>query len=214
MSLTNAYLMTTKNINEFFNAILSARAPERFTNSLLSQLGFTSSNDRLYIAVMKGLGFLDEASAPTQRYYDFLDQSQSGIIMAEAIKEAYEDLFMINNNAYNMSIEEVKNKLKTLTQGQKTEKVIHLMANTFKALCDYADWSKLPEKREGEKIDSKKKDLGEEKIIGTKEIVKNKVEKDSSCLRELHYNIQIHLPETRDPAVYDAIFRSLKEHLL
>ena len=31
---------------------------------------------------------------------------------------------------------------------------------------------------------------------------------------EMHYNIQIHLPETRDITVYDAIFKSLKEHLL
>jgi len=30
----------------------------------------------------------------------------------------------------------------------------------------------------------------------------------------LVYNIQIVLPETRDLAVYDALFRSLKEHLL
>ena len=30
----------------------------------------------------------------------------------------------------------------------------------------------------------------------------------------LVYNIQIVLPETRDVAVYDALFRSFKEHLL
>ena len=30
----------------------------------------------------------------------------------------------------------------------------------------------------------------------------------------LVYNIQIVLPESRDAAVYDALFRSLKEHLL
>jgi len=28
------------------------------------------------------------------------------------------------------------------------------------------------------------------------------------------YNIELHLPESRDPAVYDALFRSLKSHLL
>jgi len=29
----------------------------------------------------------------------------------------------------------------------------------------------------------------------------------------LHYNIQIHLPATKDIEVYNAIFKSLKEHL-
>jgi hypothetical protein len=30
----------------------------------------------------------------------------------------------------------------------------------------------------------------------------------------LHYNIQIHLPATKDVEVYNAIFKSLKEHLV
>jgi hypothetical protein len=33
-------------------------------------------------------------------------------------------------------------------------------------------------------------------------------------LAGLHYNIQIHLPPTKDVEVYNAIFKSLKEHLL
>ena len=30
----------------------------------------------------------------------------------------------------------------------------------------------------------------------------------------LHYNIQIHLPATKDVEVYNAIFKSLKDHLI
>jgi hypothetical protein len=30
----------------------------------------------------------------------------------------------------------------------------------------------------------------------------------------LHYNIQIHLPATKDIEVYNAIFKSVKEHLI
>ena len=30
----------------------------------------------------------------------------------------------------------------------------------------------------------------------------------------LHYNIQIHLPATKDLEVYNAIFKSLKDHLI
>jgi len=31
---------------------------------------------------------------------------------------------------------------------------------------------------------------------------------------ELHYNIQLILPESRDQAVYDALFSSLRKHLV
>ena len=58
MALSSAYLITTKNLEAFLNSIQSAKAPERFTNKFLTQLDFTSTNDRLFIGVLKALGFL------------------------------------------------------------------------------------------------------------------------------------------------------------
>ena len=48
MALTNAYLQTTKNLHSIINSVISAKAPERFTNKFLEDLGFKSSNDNLY----------------------------------------------------------------------------------------------------------------------------------------------------------------------
>ena len=128
MSLTNSYLVSVKNFDAIMNSILAARAPERFTNKFLEDLGFKSSNDRLITGVLKGLGFLNETGEPTQRYYDFLDQTQSKKVLALGIQDAYGDLFALRRDAQNMSQEEVKNKLKTITQGQKGDKVIENMA--------------------------------------------------------------------------------------
>ncbi len=146
--MTN-YLIRSSNTQDFFNAIRTAKAPERFTQSFLTDLDFTSSNDRLYIGVLKGLRFLDENGTPTQRYFAFLDQSQSGTVLAEAIRDAYEDLFAINRNAHTLSLEDVEGRLRTLTRGQKSENVIGWMANTFRTLCDLADWE-TPTPPEGE----------------------------------------------------------------
>lgn len=215
MSLTNSYLTTTKNLESIFNVILTAKAPERFTHKFLSDLGFTSSNDRLIIGVLKAVDMIDENSAPTQRYFDFLDQTQSKKVLAEGIKEAYEDLFNLRIDAQNMTNDEVRNKLKTLTQGQKTDKIISLMAMTFKALCEYADWNKSDsgsKSKNPSKVDINQpihSQLKEDEPAESKPA--NKYNPKST---ELHYNIQIHLPETRDMAVYDAIFQSLKKHLL
>lgn len=139
MSLTMSYLTSVKNVESIFNSIIGAKAPERFTTKFLEDLGFKSSTDRLFIGMLKALGFLDEGGQPTQRYYEFLDQSQSKRIVAMGIEEAYEDLFNLNRNAQNMSNDDVKNKLKTLTQGQKSDRVIEQMAMTFRSLCSYAD---------------------------------------------------------------------------
>lgn len=207
MSLTSSYLTSTKNFEGIMNSILGARAPERFTNKFLEDLGYKSSNDRLITGVLKSLGLLGDTGEPTQRYYDFLDQTQSKKIIAIGIQEAYEDLFNLNRDAQNLSQEEVKNKLKTLTQGQKGDKVIESMARTFKTLCEYADWTDIS----NPVVNSTPKPVVTiEKNEGNSPI---KTEPHSKEMN-LHYNIQIHLPETTNMAVYDAIFQSLKKHLM
>lgn len=216
MALTNSYLTSVKNFEGIMNSILGARAPERFTNKFLEDLGYKSSNDRLITGVLKALGLLNDTGEPTQRYYDFLDQTQSKRIIAKGILEAYEDLFNIKKDAQNMSQEEVKNKLKTLTQGSKGDKVIDSMARTFRTLCDYADWAEVSStasdaKEENEKIE--KDDVREDKVN-----VNNTIPSQQTSVQKnelgLHYNIQIHLPETTNMAVYDAIFQSIKKHLM
>jgi hypothetical protein len=214
MALPQSYLMTTKNLNSIFNAIISAKAPERFSQKFLQQLEFNSSNDRLFIGVLKSLHFIDENSVPTQHYYEFLDHSQSARVLAEAIKEAYSDLFAINTKAHLMTVEEVINKLKTLTQGQKSNDVIRFMANTFKGLCEYADFDS-PSLRGT--VASAEKSVAIDDVEKELPVSQNLPLKAASVggqgQPQLHYNIQIILPETRDPQVYDAIFRTLKEHL-
>jgi hypothetical protein len=217
MALTTSYLVTTKNLEAFFNAIRGAKAPEHFTYKFLNQLDFASSNDRLFIGVLKGLGFLDDSGAPTQRYYAFLDQGESGKVLAEAIREAYDDLFQINVKANQLTTDEVRNKLKTLTLGQKSENVVSLMAVTFKALCELADWTETPKQDKS----PPKPELGKGRANGTNvapgeppENINRRAESGDRLKATLHYNIQIILPDSRDPAVFDAIFKSLKDHLL
>lgn len=209
MALIENYLVKTTNLATFFNSLLNAQAPTKFTIKFLEQLEFKSPNDRLLIGLLKALNFLDGNGVPTQRYFKFLDQSESKKILAESIQEAYSDLFTINTKANEMTSSEVKNKLKTITQGSKSDNVLDLMSKTFKALCDYADFTSQSILNKASISQSDKKT--EDKPLSTIPIK----EKDSKSIRgaELHYNIQIHLPESRDQAVYDAIFKSLKEHI-
>lgn len=208
VGLTTSYLVSTKNFEGIMNSIISARAPDRFTNKFLEDLGYKSSNDRLIVGVLKALGFLQDTGEPTQRYYDFLDQTQSKKVMAIGIQEAYEDLFNLNKNAYSLTNDEVKNKLKTITQGQKGQKVIENMARTFRVLCDYADWSDLTVSKPEKKPIVEEEKLDEDKSASIVE------KKNASNSVGLVYTIQIHLPETSNMSVYDAIFQSIKKHLL
>ncbi len=209
MSLPNAYLTSFKNLKNILEAIQAGQAPKRFTISFLESLDFKATSDRLIIGVLKAVGFLNPNGEPTQRYYDYLDQTRAKRVLADGIREAYADLFQINTKANELSNVEIKNKLKTLTQGQASDAVLEKMAGTFKALCALADFSQPPKVSSvtpATQADSGQKAPPE----------KSEREEFTGPVRlgGLVYNIQIQLPESRDPAVYDALFRSLKEHLL
>jgi Family of unknown function (DUF5343) len=208
MSLPTSYLTSTKHVPEILAAIRAAQAPKTFSSGFLQSLEFKSSYDRLVIGVLKSLGFLDAGGTPSQRYFDYLDQSQSGRVLAEGIREAYSDLFQINTLANQLSLTEIKNKLRTLSQGKLSNSVLDKMASTFKVLCKLADFEAPPKA----KIIPPAEDDGSKESDAAATAEKDKSRRLS--LGGLVYNIQIVLPESRDRAVYDALFRSLKDHLL
>ena len=56
MALPNSYTQKPNAIPAYFDAILNAQAPERFTIRFLETLGFASTNDRLFVSILKELG--------------------------------------------------------------------------------------------------------------------------------------------------------------
>lgn len=215
MALPTSYLTSTKNLQAILQAIQQAKAPERFTQRFLEELDFKSTSDRLVIGVLKSLKFIDDQGRPTERYFQYLDQSQSGRVMAEAVREAYDDLFKTNLNAQKLTRNEVINKFKTLSQGAFSESVLDKMALTFGALTNLADFdvTQIPHPSRRPEFDQTIPVGPVESLLDNTPPTATPRDKRHS-LGGLHYNIQIILPESRDPKVYDALFSSLREHLL
>jgi hypothetical protein len=204
MAVPTSYLTTTKNLAKILASIQNAQAPKQFSTRFLASLGFSNAADRLIIGVLKSLGFLTAEGAPTKRYFEYLDQTRAKRVMAEGIREAYADLFQINLKAHELSNSEIKNKLKTLTQGQVGDSVLDKMSSTLKALAQHADFgASPPPEKETPKVDPPAPEDRSGISSGT-----------GVSLGGLVYNIQLILPADRDQSVYDALFRSLKEHLL
>lgn len=211
MSLPTAYLTSFKNTVAILKAIQAAQAPPRFTQKFLEGLGYQNSNDRAVINVLKALGFLDDSGVPTTRYHRYLDQTQSALVLAEGLREAYEDLFRLNRNAQGMSTSDVKNKMKTLSEGQFTDRVLTQMAGTFNTLAKEADFSTPPAPSLIDPdVPRESNDEAPVQVSGSG--VDSQQVLSPSPFGSLAYNINIQLPESRDPAVYNAIFRALREH--
>ncbi len=203
-------------IPTYFDTMLTAKAPDKFTTKFMSDLGFTSSNDRQFVNVLKAIGFLDEMGTPTTRYFSFLDQSNSKLMVAEGIREAYVDLFNLCIAAQTLSKQEVEGKFRTLTSGSKESATISYMASTFINLCAYADWSspsadtsKSSKPLERSKATNANPKGSDEGAVGETTLPPTQ----QQGVFDLNYNIHIHLPATRDEGVYDALFASLAKHI-
>lgn len=206
MGLINAYAIAVSRIPDLFEKIRDGQAPDQLTTKLLKDWGFGSSNDRKFIPILKSLGFLTPDGKPTSLYHEYRDHSRSKIVMAQALKEAFADLFLIKEIPTDADKKAIKGKFKSYHN--TSDHVADLMMKTFYALLDLAELKTSPIKPKEDKTKKNQED---------KENPKPDRERSSDYgidIHGLHYNIQIHLPATKDVEVYNAIFKSLKEHLI
>jgi hypothetical protein len=156
---------------------------------------------------LKALGFLTDDGTPTTRYQEFRNNALSKKILGEALKEAYSDIFVISQSPSDADKELIQGKFKSTHNA--SDRNAELMAKTFYALLDEADIEINSDPDEEETKPEEKVEKAD--TSKPKENLQIPIKKIDTTL---HYNIQIHLPATKDVEVYNAIFKSLKEHLL
>lgn len=206
MALSSQYYQNIGRIPEFFRRIKDAQAPDIVSQQLIKDWGFSSSNDRALIPMLKTLGFLSADGRPTQRYLHYRDNSESRRVMADALREAYSDIFLIKANPKQSDKEAIQGKFKSAHNA--SDLTSGLMTKTFFALLELAD------------LNASSTDSATPKTMTpateTPDTQENREQASDSRVRfgGLNYNIQIHLPATKDIEVYNAIFKSLKEHLI
>lgn len=205
MALSNSYVQVYGQLAQFFGRLADGQAPDKFTNQYLKDLGFNSSNFRATISLLKSLGFLSPDGAPTTRYHEYRNTARSRRVMGEALREAYGDLFTIKASPTDADRQLIEGKFRSVHNA--TPNTAKLMAATFYSLLDLADLSS-PSVMETKKEESKLEFPPAQKPSS------EAVSKPQRTQPSLHYNIQIHLPATKDVEVFNAIFKSLKEHLL
>jgi uncharacterized protein DUF5343 len=186
-------------LRKFLKGVPDRNVPPKVTQQYLSGIGLKSSNDRTIIPVLKFVGMLDGSGAPTESYRQFRNRTGGPIVLAEQIRRAYSQLYDTYENAHSQSDSVLQDFFRANTDvGDRT---INLLVATFKALCEFADFgSAVP--------------LAEASV--TAGMAKSShVPGAAGQTPEVHINLQIHLPVSNDPAMYDAIFdataRSLRK---
>jgi hypothetical protein len=168
---------------------------------------------RPIIPFLKRIGFLGSDGAPTDRYKQFRNKTNSGAAAAAALREGFQALFEINESAHKLSDEELRGLIVQITGAQKDSSTVVQILGSFKALLSVANvnapaltGSGTPPEDEAEEGDggTGKDDVPDEEL---------EVPGGVGQLR-LGYTINLNLPATSDIAVFNAIFKSLREHIL
>ncbi len=194
------YMISNNKIGPIISKIQQAARPAKFTQEVLKNLGFTSTNDRAFIRLFKKLGFLLEDGTPSALYDQLKDSTSTSTILGVQIKSLYADLYAINTEIHKAPEADIKGAISRVT-GKDADGVGRIY-NTFKTLCGLATF-------DGAQVTS----TSAEKEEVPQEATAN-IPIVTPRTNEFHYNIQIHLPTTNDISVYNAIFKSLKDNLL
>jgi hypothetical protein len=206
VALPNVYTQVYGQIPEFLKKIQEGQAPEKFTQQHLKDIGYSSSNHKSFIPMLKAIGFLSPDGSPTSRYHAYRDHSQSRSILGEAIKDAYADLFLIKSHPKTSDMPLIQGKFKSTHNSSDTAS--ERMAKTFFSLLALADIDHVAATPKSKQAVEESNQEVPIVAIGSPAVMPSVVPPG------LHYNIQIHLPATKDVEVFNAIFKSLKEHLI
>lgn len=200
------YVNAYNGIPKLFEKIKAAAVPAKFTvDFMTSMLDLKSSSYRAMIPLLKRLGFIDPANAPTQAYKDFREDSLSGKVMAERLREAYKTLFTANEYAWKLTKPDLVSKLRSLTGAAEDNANIPYVAGTFLELSKLAKW---------EGVSSKHKKEGSEPADGLRGTERERGREELEGGLRLSYTINLNLPATTEIEVFNAIFKSLRENLL
>jgi hypothetical protein len=194
------YLASYKNVDKLFQKIESAKAPEVFTNAVLTDtIGLKSTTDRPLINMLKKLGFLDATGRPTETYGLLKNKNVKRAAIADGLRKVYAPLFEANEKANELKLEELKGLIAQVTGSEQN--TVKQIAYTFNAIAKEADFAKPatadPSKKAGDK--------------GGDEIKPPIPPLPPSGLRtDFHFNIQVHLPANGTEQTYLNIFNALR----
>lgn len=205
------YMVSPGVIPKVLEKIQNARRPERFTQDFLeTKLGHSGGGARPIIPLLKRMGFLGSDGVPTPLYDQFRNPDTQGAAVAEGMRTAFKELFERNEYVYEMTREKLIGQIVEITGSKRDDRTTQLIASTFLALKELADFeadvgeaqpppntAPPPPRDQPAHLPAQRVDVRDDRVE----------------LR-VGYTINLNLPETRDPEVFSAIFRSLKEHLL
>lgn len=211
MTITLPYIASYGNVEKCLNKIIEAETPPTFSQDHLAKtFKMTGGGAMPVIKLLKRLGFLSENGAPTQIYRDFRINSTRGAAAAKALKIGYAELFKQNEYIYKETDEKLKEAIISTLQCDNTDSRIAKILRCFNIIKAFANFEQVSDETvmqtENHPL-SRFNDNDQEENLRAPT-------KDQNIGLNLAYVVNLNLPESPNPEVFNAIFKSLKDNLL
>ena len=202
------YVVSTGSLTKALSKIQSAATPDRFTQDFLStKLGLKGGGAKAVIPYFKRLGLLGSDGTPTETYRKFRNSQSRGVAASEAIRTGYTELYQANEYAHELTDDELRGLIVQITGVEEESRVLTATVGSFKAVAEHADF---------DSIEASSEMTEEENLDDMQGLPPVSTETQDPIVEQLNlgYTINLHLPPTSDIAVFNAIFKSLRENLL
>ena len=217
MSAKLPYMLSSGLVTKILTKIQEARKPDRFTQDFLeTKLGFSGGSARPIIPLLKRMNFLNSDGTPTQLYDRFRNITTQGPAVADGMRTAYAELFDRNRYAGDLSKEKLKALIVEVTGAAHDDRTVEATLSTFLKLKELADFDAAVDVSDEDHAPTTISPVvvngaGQEPVYNRPQAL---AEQTEDVGLNLSYAINLVLPETTNPEVFNTIFKSLKDNLL
>jgi len=202
------YTTAPGNIEKALLAIKTASTPERVTQDFVKTiLKIPGGSGDQVASFLRKLGFANVDGTPSEIYKKFRNPATAGRAAAEALKIGYAPLYKRNEFMHAMSDDALKGLVIEETGAGDDSSVAGLVVAAINSVRKFAKYENEDPTLEEPKDISKK-------LPVAKPISPLPPLKPAKLGMNLSYTINLNLPATSDIAVFNAIFKSLKDNLL
>jgi hypothetical protein len=202
------YVTATGNVEKALMGIKAAATPSKvtqdFVKTILKVPG--GSGDQM-TSYLKKIGFVNSDSTPSDIYTRFRNSSTSGAAAEAALRHGYAPLFKRNEFWHALGDKEIRGLILEETGMADDAQTVTMILNSMKGVKKFATFK-------AEDAAHEKHEHPDPPLLQVPTVpIPPQIPSQSMGLN-IGYTINLNLPATSDIAVFNAIFKSLKDNLL
>ena len=198
------YLASPGSIKTALERIRAAATPGRVTTDFITtKLQIKGGTGFAILPFLKKIGFVASDGSPTELYKKFRNSDTEGGAVADAIKIGYKELSDVNEYFYELDDKSLEGLINQVTGAEAKSSASKFTLSTLKVLRSFAKFDAANQ--------AEIEEINKDTLLP---VVEDNFPPRVRAGLNLSYTINLNLPATSDQAVFNAIFRSLKEHLL